>query len=98
MDFPKQPAEALHRSLRLLGGGGPDEMAIRQAAWVARCVVRGEAAPFAPDDLTALAAGLKTTTFERGAVVFRGGSAPSGGAIDLLDLNQLAKTAGIEAV
>lgn len=78
MEFPKQPASVLHRSLRLLGGGSPDEMAIRQAAWVARCVGRGEAAPFTPDDLSALAASLQTTTYERGAVVFRGGAAPSG--------------------
>lgn len=78
MELPKVPADALSRSMRLLGGGAPDELAIRQAAWVARCVGRGEAAPFSMDDLSALAAGLRTTTFERGAVVFRGGSAPSG--------------------
>lgn len=78
MELPKLPAQALHRSMRLLGGGTPDELAIRQAAWVARCVGRGEAAPFSSEDLSALAAGLRTTTFERGAVVFRGGSAPSG--------------------
>lgn len=78
MELPKVPADALSRSMRLLGGGAPDELAIRQAAWVARCVGRGHAAPFSAGDLSALAVGLRTTTFERGAVVFRGGSAPSG--------------------
>ncbi|MGH3951832.1 MAG: Crp/Fnr family transcriptional regulator, partial [Pseudonocardiaceae bacterium] len=62
----------------LLGAGTPDELAIRQAAWVARCVGRGEAAPFAPGDLTALAASLRTTTYERGSVVFRAGQNPDG--------------------
>lgn len=78
MQLPKVPADALSRSMRLLGGGAADELAIRQAAWVARCVGRGEAAPFSAGDLSALAVGLRTTTYERGAVVFRGGSAPSG--------------------
>ncbi|WP_051399861.1 Crp/Fnr family transcriptional regulator [Haloechinothrix halophila] len=78
MEPSKTPAHTLHRSLRLLGGGSPDELAIRQAAWVARCVGRGEAAPFSATDLTALAAGLRTVTVERGAVVFRGGAVPSG--------------------
>lgn len=78
MELSKLPAEALHRSIRLLGGGEPNELAIRQAAWVARCVGRGDAAPFSPGDLSALAAGLRTTTFERGAVVFRAGAETSG--------------------
>lgn len=78
MDLSKSGTNPIQRSLRLLGGGGPDELAIRQAAWVARCVGRGEAAPFSAGDLSALAAGLRTSTVERGAVVFRGGSAPSG--------------------
>lgn len=78
MELSKLPTTALDRAMRMLGSGSPDELAIRQAAWVARCVGRGEAAPFSPEDLSALAAGLRTTTFERGAVVFRAGSAPSG--------------------
>ncbi len=76
MELPK--SHALQHSLRLLGGGSPDELAIRQAAWVARCVGRGQAAPFSTADLSALAAGLRTITVERGAMVFRGGAAPSG--------------------
>lgn len=41
---------------RLLPGHRAEEEArIRQAAWVARCVGRGEAAPLRPDDVTALA-------------------------------------------
>lgn len=78
MDQSKSHENALQRSLRRLGGGSPDELAIRQAAWVARCVGRGEAAPFSAADLSALAARLRTVTVERGAIVFRGGQAPSG--------------------
>lgn len=69
---------AIQRSMRLLGDGSPAELAIREAAWVARCVGRGAAAPFTPEDLTALAATLRTASFERGGVVFHGGSAPAG--------------------
>lgn len=78
MEISKVPAAAFDRTMRLLGGGSPDELAIRQAAWVARCVGHGEAAPFSMADLSALAAGLRTTSFERGALIFQGGSAPSG--------------------
>ncbi|MPY77636.1 MAG: cyclic nucleotide-binding domain-containing protein [Actinophytocola sp.] len=78
MELSKHPAETLQRSMRLLGGGGPAELAIRQAAWVARCVGHGDAAPFTPDDLSALAASLRTTAFERGSVVFRAGDEADG--------------------
>jgi CRP-like cAMP-binding protein len=78
VELSKLPGTALDRATQLLGTAPPDELAIRQAAWVARCVGRGHAAPFTAHDLSALAAGLKTTSYERGAVVFQGGSAPSG--------------------
>lgn len=68
----------IQRSMGLLGAGSPAELAIREAAWVARCVGRGDAAPFTPEDLAALAASLRTASFERGGVVFHGGSAPAG--------------------
>jgi CRP-like cAMP-binding protein len=64
--------------MRLLGPAPADQMAIRQAAWVARCVGRGEAAPLTPDALTALAATLHQDRLQRGAVVFHGGQPASG--------------------
>lgn len=64
--------------MRLLGTVPVDEAAIRQAAWVARCVGRGEAAPLTPDALTALAATLKQDRLQRGTVVFHGGQPASG--------------------
>lgn len=64
--------------MRLLGRTGPEEAAIRQAAWVARCVGRGEAAPLTGEALTALAATLTQRRLERGAVVFHGGQSAVG--------------------
>jgi CRP/FNR family transcriptional regulator, cAMP and macrophage regulator len=69
---------ALDQAMRLLGTAPTDEMAIRQAAWVARCVGRGEAAPLTPEALTALAATLKQHRTERGSVIFPGGEPPTG--------------------
>ncbi|WP_034274687.1 Crp/Fnr family transcriptional regulator [Haloechinothrix halophila] len=77
MKLPKA-ASAMNRSMKLLGAGSVEDLAIRQAAWVARCVGRGHAAPLTQQDLTALAAGLHTETFEPGAVIFQAGSAPPG--------------------
>jgi CRP-like cAMP-binding protein len=48
-------------------------LAVRHAAWVARCVGRGDAAPLTPEALTALAATLKQHRAERGSVIFQGG-------------------------
>jgi len=53
-------------------------MATRQAAWVARCVGRGEAVPLTPGALTALAATLKQHRIERGSVIFHGGQPTTG--------------------
>jgi CRP/FNR family transcriptional regulator, cAMP and macrophage regulator len=64
--------------MRLLGTAPADEMAIRHAAWVARCVGRGEAAPLTPEALTALAATLKQHRLERGSVIFHGGRPTTG--------------------
>lgn len=69
---------AMHRASRLLGPGTPDDLAIRQAAWVARCVGRGEAAPLGPDDIEALAETLRTTSYPPGAVLFRAGAPAEG--------------------
>jgi CRP/FNR family transcriptional regulator, cAMP and macrophage regulator len=64
---------------RLLPGHRAEEEArIRQAAWVARCVGRGEAAPLRPDDVTALAGMLQVRECAPGQVVFRAGAPAAG--------------------
>ena len=56
----------------------PAEAQIRQAAWVARCVGRGQSAPLRQEDVTALAAMLAVRTFPAGSVLFRGGEQTPG--------------------
>ena len=64
---------------RLLPAHRAEEDArIRQAAWVARCVGRGEAAPLRPDDVTALAGMLRVREFTPGQVAFRAGDPAAG--------------------
>jgi CRP-like cAMP-binding protein len=64
---------------RLLPAHRADEDArIRQAAWVARCVGRGEAAPLRPEDVSALASMLRVREFMPGQAAFRAGE-PAGG-------------------
>ena len=64
---------------RLLPGHQAEEDArIRQAAWVARCVGRGEAAPLRPEDVTALAGMLQVREFTLGQVAFKAGEAAAG--------------------
>ena len=58
------------------GPPGLSESQVREAAWVARCVGRGQSAPLRPDDVTALASLLAVRTFAPGAVLFSGGQAP----------------------
>lgn len=78
MALSKLPAAAMQHTMRLLGTGPAAELAIRQAAWVARCVGRGAAAPLSQEDLAALAATLRTRTYERSEVLFHGGVAAEG--------------------
>jgi CRP/FNR family transcriptional regulator, cAMP and macrophage regulator len=79
MDGPRNPAAAIGQTLRLFGEGQAEtDGRIRQAAWIARCVGRGEAAPLTPADLTALATTLQTRTVPRHTVLFTGGQQPSG--------------------
>lgn len=78
MALSRLPSTVVQQTARLLGPGSADDLAIRQAAWVARCVGRGEAAPLTPGDVGALAATLHTRTYERGAVLFRGGEKSAG--------------------
>lgn len=75
---PPSPIAAVQRAMQHFGVASSAELAIRQAAWVARCVGRGHAAPLTPDDLTALAKTLRTLEFERGAPIFRSDSGSSG--------------------
>jgi CRP-like cAMP-binding protein len=67
----------VEEALRRLGGGAADA-GLRQAAWVARCVGRGEGAPLRPADIAALADVLTTFTLDRGTVVFAAGRRPAG--------------------
>ena len=63
---------------QLLRGRGPDAAAVRSAAWVARCVGRGETVPLGPEDLQALATTLQTRTIAPGGVLFTAGTGPAG--------------------
>jgi CRP-like cAMP-binding protein len=64
---------------RLLPGHWAEEGGrIRQAAWVARCVGRGEAAPLRPEDVTALAGMLQVREFAPGQVAFKAGDPAAG--------------------
>ncbi|SEL12924.1 cAMP-binding domain of CRP or a regulatory subunit of cAMP-dependent protein kinases [Blastococcus sp. DSM 46786] len=51
----------------------PQEMQIRDAAWIARCVGRGGTAPLGPQDVAALASRISSVTFQRGERVFGDG-------------------------
>jgi CRP/FNR family transcriptional regulator, cAMP and macrophage regulator len=66
------PAGALGPLLRRFGGT-PADASVRQAAWIARCVGRGEGAPLRPGDLASLADVLQTRTVARDTVMFAGG-------------------------
>lgn len=63
---------------------------VREAAWVARCVGRADAAPLGDTDLGALAAYLCPRELPRGAVLFKAGHPPEGvwivrrGAVELI--------------
>jgi CRP-like cAMP-binding protein len=52
--------------------------AVREAAWVARCVGRAETSPLSESDLSALAAYLSGRQFDRGAVLYGAGKVPGG--------------------
>jgi CRP-like cAMP-binding protein len=66
----KSSSGVMQRAIRRLGSGDATEMALRQAAWVARCVGRGEASPLGARDVTALAAYLRTRQFTVGQPMF----------------------------
>lgn len=69
---------ALDQAMRLLGTAPAEDAGIRQAAWIARCVGRGDTAPLTFEALTALAATLRQRHAERGSAVFHSGQPASG--------------------
>ena len=79
MGFRRIPAAAAGRAARSLPVlAGVAEGQIQQAAWVARCVGRGQAAPLRPADVTALASTLAVRTFPPGSVLFADGDQTPG--------------------
>src|SRR5258708_14356681 len=81
MTFRRLPAAA-QRAARLLPvPAGITETQIRQAAWVARCVGRGQSAPLRSDDVSALASMLAVREFPAGSVLFGDGQAPGVGIV-----------------
>jgi len=79
MSLRRFPAAAAQRTARLLPvPAGTSQAQIRQAAWVARCVGRGQSTPLRPDDLAALASLLAVRTFPPGSALFREGEQTRG--------------------
>lgn len=64
--------------IRAIGGEPFTDDQLRHAAWFARCVGRGAAAPLHPGDLTALADRIELESFPAGSLVFAAGSQPDG--------------------
>lgn len=63
---------------QFFSGRAPDPAAVRGAAWVARCVGRGETVPLGPEDVEALASSLQPRNLAPGAVLFSAGTGPAG--------------------
>ncbi|MFN2505764.1 MAG: cyclic nucleotide-binding domain-containing protein, partial [Acidimicrobiales bacterium] len=59
-------------------GRGLTIEAVRQAAWVARCVGRADTAPLREEDVLALAGYLEQRESPRGSVLFRQGQPQDG--------------------
>jgi CRP/FNR family transcriptional regulator, cAMP and macrophage regulator len=78
MSFRRLPAAAQRAAQRLPVPMSVSEAQIRQAAWVARCVGRGQSAPLRPGDVTALASTLEIRRFSPGSVLFHSGDQPPG--------------------
>ena len=79
---------------QLLGWRQVDPAAVRAAAWVARCVGRGEAAPLRQQDLAALATYLRPRELAPGEVAFAAGRPAAGVWIVRGGLLELAVGAG----
>lgn len=76
--MPDHHESPLRRAVHALVGEEAPDGQIRHAAWVARCVGRGGAAPLRREDVAALAGTLVARQFDSGAVVFAAGDAPTG--------------------
>ena len=77
MSLPRIPGAGQLERL-LPGHRAEEEARIRQAAWVARCVGRGAAAPLRAEDVAALAGMLQVREFAPGQVAFRAGDPVAG--------------------
>jgi len=77
VDPSADQAGVLRQLLRRLGGT-PADASVRQAAWIARCVGRGEGAPLRPADVAALADVLQVRTVARDTVMFASGRRRAG--------------------
>ncbi len=70
---------ALKKSLTMLAGDAQQiDQQVRQAAWIARCVGRGDSAPLTSEDVVAIADSLETRTSKDGQVIFRAGAPVDG--------------------
>lgn len=78
--------------MRALGGESFSEEQLCQAAWIARCVGRGAAAPLRADDLVALADLLVVQSLPAGSMVFAAGHPADG--VWIVRAGQLELTAG----
>ncbi|MGW4096796.1 MULTISPECIES: Crp/Fnr family transcriptional regulator [unclassified Mycobacterium] len=76
--MPDNHGSIRHAIQTLAGGESPPDLPIRYAAWVARCVGRGPAAPLLREDVAALAGTLVAKQFASGAVLFAAGQEPTG--------------------
>ncbi len=71
-----------------------DDSAVREAAWVARCVGDPQTTPLTEGDLGALASYLQPMEFDPGEPVFRGGERPEGVWIVRSGMIELSTGAG----
>lgn len=76
--MPDRNGPIRHAMRAITGGESPRDLQIRHAAWVARCVGRGPAAPLLRDDVSALAGTLAARQFASGEVLFAAGDQSSG--------------------
>jgi hypothetical protein len=98
MGLRRLPGAAAGRAARLLPvPAGAAEGQIRQAAWVARCVGRGHAAPLRPADVAALASTLAVRTLPPGSILFADGDQAPGVWIVREGLIELSAGAGAAA-
>ncbi|WP_164465284.1 Crp/Fnr family transcriptional regulator [Phytoactinopolyspora halophila] len=86
-----RPAGVLGGAFRRFGVDGADA-SLRQAAWAARCVGRGEGTPLRHTDVAALADALDTCTVDRDTVIFERGE--QGGGVWLVRAGRVELSLG----